>query len=356
MKKILLIGPLSPPITGNSLANDIVIKGLKNNRSIEIDFINTQFEIFNDDLGRFSTNKTFFIIKKYLQLYRIFGKEIIYITPGQTFLGVLKYAPFICMAKLFHKKVVVHIHGNYLKTQYELLSGVRKYLFEKILKKADRGIILSKSLLGNLTPFLPANNIYIVPNFVEDYLRPSKFEIEDNEILKILFLSNLMKEKGVLDLLNAIQILKTENIEFEVRFAGDIEESLKQNLLPIFNSKEISYLGTVTGKQKKELLEWGNVFVLPTYYKMEGVPISILEAMANGNIILTTKHGGIQDIISVRNGFFAKPKSPEDIAGQLIYINSNFSKLQKIRFNNVEDSKNYTEKKFINNLLKIFMK
>lgn len=265
----------------------------------------------------------------------------------------MKYSPFIYLAKFLNKQIIIHIHGNYLKKQYIQLSGFRKIIFEKTLKKADKGIVLSKSLVENLTPFLPSKYIFIVPNFAEEYLRPSNFKIRENETLKIVFLSNLMKEKGVLDLLKALQFLKTENIEFEARFAGNIEEGLKQNLSSFFNSKEILYLGTVAGQQK-ELLEWSNVFVLPTYYKMEGVPISILEAMANGNIILTTKHAGIEDVVSDRNGFFVKPQSPEDIAKNLIYIKSKFNELKKVRFNNINDSLKYTEKTFIDNLLKIF--
>lgn len=351
---ILLIGPLSPPITGNSLANDIVVKGLKKTNFITIDFINTQLEDFKDDIGKFRIKKLGFIINKYFKLYKVLSNDIIYITPGQTFYGVLKYAPFIHLAKLLQKQVVIHIHGNYLKTQYGLLSGMRKYFFEKTLKKADKGIVLSKSLLGNLTPFLPLSNIYIVPNFVENYLRPLNFKIRKDEPLKILFLSNLMKEKGVLDLLKALRILKENNIEFEAKLAGNIEGKIKSILTPLFNSKEIKYLGVITGQQKKELLKWSNVFVLPTYYNMEGVPISILEAMANGNIIVTTKHAGIPDIISERNGFFVKPQSYKSIANQLIYIGSNLNDLKDIRLNNLKDSQKYTDENYINSLLSIF--
>lgn len=60
-RKILLIGPLSPPITGNSLANDIVIKGLKNNESVDIDYINTQFEVFKINIGKFTIKKAIFL-------------------------------------------------------------------------------------------------------------------------------------------------------------------------------------------------------------------------------------------------------------------------------------------------------
>ena len=163
---------------------------------------------------------------------------------------------------------------------------------------------MTNALIENLIHFLPLKDIHIVPNFFEETVRPTHFKSRENEPLKVVYLSNLMEEKGVLDLLKSLMILKENNIEFEARFAGNIEEKIKQKVLPFFDCKELTYLGIVSGEQKKELLEWSNVFVLPTYYKMEGVPLSILEALSTGNIIVSTKHAGIQDIISDKNGRF----------------------------------------------------
>ena len=353
-KKVLLIGPLSPPITGNSLANDVVLKTFKNSNEIQIEAINTQMESFQVNTGVLSSRKVFFYLKKYLNLYRVLSNDVIYITLGQTYFGVIKYAPFIYLAKILQKEVIIHIHGNYLKTQYKLLTGCKKYIFVRIIKKADKVIVLSESLIENLVHFLPLKNVYIVPNFVEETLRPINIKIKGNEPLKVIYLSNLMSEKGVLDLMNSLMILKKNKIEFEARFAGNIEKKIEHILMPFFASKEITYLGIVSGEQKKEMLEWSNVFVLPTYYKMEGIPISILEAMSTGNIILTTKHAGIQDVISEKNGFFVKPKSPKDISKKLIHIKSNFDKLNDMRLHNLAESKKYTEKLFIDNLLNIF--
>ena len=355
LKRILLIGPLSPPITGNSLANDIIVKGLKRKNSIEIDTINTQFEVFDGSAGKLSFKKICFYLKKYSRFHKVFKNDIIYITPGQTFFGVIKYAPFIYLAKFLRKEVIIHIHGNYLKTQYDLISGLKRYMFANTLKKANKGIVLSKSLVDNLVHFLPRKNIYVVPNFVEDSLRPLNFEIKEKESLKIIYLSNLMSEKGVLDLLKALNILKNEKIEFEAKFAGNIEESINNIFNHSLHKENITYLGIVEEKKKQEMLAWGNVFVLPTFYKMEGVPISMLEAMANGNIILTTKHAGIKDIISEKNGFFVKPKSPEEIVEKLRYINSNLDNLKEIRLKNISDSQKFSEQKFISSMLEVFL-
>ena len=84
------------------------------------------------------------------------------------------------------------------------------------------------------------------------------------------------------------------------------------------------YIGVVSGDNKKNLLKWGNIFVLPTFYKMEGQPISILEAMASKNLVVTTNHGGILDIFKDKvNGYLVKKnsiKSIQDILKNYILI------------------------------------
>ena len=77
---------------------------------------------------------------------------------------------------------------------------------------------------------------------------------------------------------------------------------------------KVSYIGVISGDDKAKALWDANVFVLPTFYPMEGQPISLLEGLSAGNIIVTTKHSGIPDIIDEKNGFFVPVQSPESIA------------------------------------------
>ena len=117
-------------------------------------------------------------------------------------------------------------------------------------------------------------------------------------------------------------------------------------------SNNLEYLGVVHGDQKKELLEWGNVFVFPTYYTMEGQPICIFEAMATSNIILTTKHAGIPDVFKDGiNGFYIDKKSPNSIASKLIELNIDLKSHKNISEQNKKEAeKKYRLKRFIDKL------
>jgi glycosyltransferase involved in cell wall biosynthesis len=358
MNKILLIGPLSPPINGVSICNDKII-AIKE-AAFQVKYINTADANFSEKLGVFSLKKMITVIKKYFFLYKIFSVKTVYITIGQTFFGVIKYFPFLFLSKILGKKSVIHIHGNYLQTEFENLRGIKKEIFKFTIKLATKGIVLSNSLKKNLTPFLEENNIYVLPNFVEDEI----FNIGEKDIekkyfkrLKILFLSNLMTEKGILDLLDSLKTLEDNTIEFEAKIAGNIDKNIKELVFSKINKlNNVVYVGVVKGKHKKELLLNANVFVFPTYYKMEGQPISLLEAMGFGNIILTTNHAGISDIVTKENGFFVKKKSPKNISDTLIELSNSLSEHKKMSLNNHKYVKEqFSEKKFLSSLKKILI-
>ncbi|WP_201354054.1 glycosyltransferase family 4 protein [Hydrogenimonas urashimensis] len=339
--KILLIGPLPKPITGVSLANQIVANYLPKYTNTQVDIINTSYKVLKEDIGRFSIKKILHYLIQYKELHKIKRANKVYITIGQTFFGVVKYYPFFLIANIYKKEIIVHVHGNHLWKEYLDLNGIKKKIFYSILSMAEKGIVLSKSLEKNMLPFIDKKNIYILENFVEDFLfekiKPKKFDC-----LKIIFLSNLMEEKGIIDLLEALIILKKQGVPFQAKIAGGMDVSMQDKLNDYFEQlkKNVEYFGLVYGKEKKELLDWGNVFVFPTYYSMEGQPISLFEAMATGNIILTTQHAGIPDVFKENiNGFYVDKQSPLSIANKLIELDKNLRSYKYISDNNMNEAK-----------------
>jgi glycosyltransferase involved in cell wall biosynthesis len=89
---------------------------------------------------------------------------------------------------------------------------------------------------------------------------------------------------------------------------------------------------------------------------MEGQPISILEAMATGNIVLTTKHAGIPDIFQNEiNGYYVDKNNPNSIVETIQSLDIKSEKFQTIlRHNYVFAKKNYSVENFINNIINIF--
>jgi glycosyltransferase involved in cell wall biosynthesis len=212
-----------------------------------------------------------------------------------------------------------------------MLSGIKKRAFSFLISRFTKGIVLSNSLKSNLTPFIDSSKIFVLPNFAEDYLVSQKLKVNTDQ-LRIIFLSNLMKEKGILILLDALHALEKNKIKYVAKIAGNIDvDSYQEIISKVKRLEKTTYLGVVEGDRKKELLNWGNVFVLPTFYKIEGQPISIIEAMATKNVIITTAHSGIPDIVSEnKNGFFVDKKKVAPLIERLMFLSSRKDIIKKI--------------------------
>lgn len=355
-RSILIIGPFPGPPKGISLSNKIVSEGLAGKNWKVVELNTEQSENVNGEIGTFSFEKLAFL-KTYFEIYKIFAADIVYITIGITFFGVIKYAPFIVLSRLLNKKTVVHLHSDHLKTEYQSLKGLKRNIFKKLMISFDSGIVLSKLLRDNLTPFIANDSIFEVYNFVEDKLMVSKQTILDKDYteIRLFFLSNLLEEKGINILLNVIKKLNGERIILKVKIAGNKIKGNDIDLL-LEELENVEYLGIVSGKSKQDLLLWGNVFCLPTFFSMEGQPISILEAMSFNNLILTTNHAGIPDICGDENAVFCVKRSEEDLYVKLKYIISDWDKLQlKAVSNGIYARSTFTETKFITALEEVLL-
>jgi glycosyltransferase involved in cell wall biosynthesis len=258
---------------------------------------------------------------------------------------------------ILQKPYIIHVHGNHLGNEYASLKGIKNWIFSYFIKKASAGIVLSQSLRINFTGLLHHDKVFIVENFAQDDLMQKKNIPKPKDILRLLYLGNLMVQKGILDFLESLILLKKEGILFTADIAGKIEDEMEFIILNKFKELQgfIKYHGVVYGQAKIDLFVNSNVFVLPTYFLMEGQPISLLEAMATGNIIITTNFSGIPDIITTDNGYFVLPQNPQNIFDAFNNINKNLKKnilkFSKTNINYVKS--NFTEDSFTDKIFKI---
>lgn len=356
-KSILIIGPFPEPLFGVSLSNLVLEKGMKSRR-IKVYRIDTSSgSNIQSAQGSWNFKKLSFI-KNYFSLYKVFFVDVIYCTIGQTFFGVLKYAPFVFFAKVLRKSSVVHVKGGYLKDSYDKMGLLKKIIIKPILMAFSKGIVLSKSLKPLLEPFLKESRIFIQHNFVQESLiipENMVFQKKNFSKLRLFFMSNLIPEKGIFEFLDALEALISAQIPFEAKIAGNIPDDQYDLLEKINILDNTEYLGVVNGKLKTELLSWGNVFCLPTYYSMEGQPISIIEAMGFGNFIVTTNHAGIPDICNNKNSLFVQKRDSKSLFKVLLKLSKSMNHLESISLKNLQYARNFfSEEAFISGILKIF--
>ena len=315
-----MIGPFPPVVNGVTVSNDFLYHWLIS-KGRNVSKINTETGLIASKQGdKLSISKILAFLSIYVHIFKVPGKSSVYMAIGQTFWGLVKYSPFILICKLFGIPYILHIHGGYVCKAYELMSPPKKRIFRYLLEGSQSVIALSTGLAQDLEKTFPDSHIEVVENFYDPRLVQNPVERTAHEIPRLLFLSNLMLGKGVLDFLDALFILKkTKQLKFEVAFAGNIEkgigETLKQKIDALGDS--VHFFGLADFDKKKDLLYWSDIFVLPTWYIMEGQPLSIIEAYVTGNIVISTHQGGIKDISNYETFFKADAQNPASLANRL---------------------------------------
>lgn len=337
--KVLLIGPMPYPVTGVSVANEAVVRYVKR-KGDTCNIINTHIEkdVTSVQGDKFSLRKSFSFLSVYKNLSAVKEVDVVYTTPGQTFFGIIKYAPFYLKCLFSGIPYIIHLHGNYLGKEYSRLAGLQKWIFRYFISRAAAGIALSETLTENFKGLLKKEKVHVIENFVSADLAEGDYSRKEYDKLRILYMSNLMREKGVLDLLDGLRLLDKQGISFSAEFAGTIESGIRHKVEKRFSKlgERVTYLGLVEKEAKKEAFTRSNVFVLPTWYIMEGQPISIIEAMATANVVVTTRHAGIPDIVGQNEAFFVCKNDPEDLAKVLGEIAENLPAIAEISRHNRE--------------------
>tara|TARA_R110002096_G_scaffold168981_1_gene340321 strand:- start:79 stop:888 length:810 start_codon:yes stop_codon:yes gene_type:complete len=262
----------------------------------------------------------------------------------------------LLIAGRFKKKVINHLHGADFSQFYQR-SGILKTLLKKAYQTVDTSIVLTKSMAAEFDHF-PDMEKEVISNFC-----PSDFDqdIVKGESLTVVFYSNLMKSKGILDFLEAARIIADlrPDIIFQIggRYMGDHLMSATQiknrveAFLTLNHSLNIEYKGEICPKDRFAFLSNSSIFVLPTYYPIEGFPLTILEAMRCGNVIITTDHNYLSDVISGKNGALIPPCDVAAIVQQLLRYLNDKKLLNQVQQYNVKEAKsNYTENRFLKDI------
>lgn len=344
MKHICFIAQFPPPIHGLSKAVNILFKSNLRNK-----YIFTKINITKNSVFPINVIKILFC-----------KADIFYITLSQSKLGNLRDLLIVKLILHKNKKCIVHLHGGYYREliDNDLPSWQRKLNYS-LVSKIDAAIVLSDCFRNIFKDILPENKIYVIPNCVdEEVIRTDSKSFNPNGVKKILYLSNFIPSKGYREVLNLALLVKNNNLKYEFDFAGAFFSKKEADFFNTFiqeNDLEniVKYHGIVSGGAKKKLLFESDIFILLTRYPKEGQPISIIEAMANGLIIVSTDHAAIPDMIEDNiNGIIVNEKTSLD---EIIYrLNElNFQKVSSANINLAR--KAYSYDSYINAMDNIFL-
>lgn len=345
--KIILIGPLPPPYTGQSVSFNMLLDELKR-RMATIKVIDISRGV-NSKVGSKGLQRVSEIMYAYAKLLPalLARPKICYITISQSTFGFARDFLFVLTLKVFKVRVIAHLKGGNYNGFYFSQNYMVKIFIRLLLKMLDKLIVLGDNLVS-MYDFMPSirSKIAVVNNGLPTLSYGSHKHYSANEIVKVLYLSNLIESKGYFQVLESVNILKEKyGLSVKVSFAGEFmssaDDTIENNaqMEKFFKyiennslGQNVSFLGVVCGTQKEELLKESHFFCLPTNYINEGQPVSIIEAMAFGCVILSTDYRAITDLIQAgENGEYVPYNNAEYIASiiNLIIHQKKFDKMSK---------------------------
>jgi glycosyltransferase involved in cell wall biosynthesis len=201
----------------------------------------------------------------------------------------------VLLARLLGRRVVLHIHGGQFHHFLGSLSGAQAWLVRRLLRSAQRVVVLGTGWRELLSAWADPARIAVVPNGVPlgEQVTPAA-----DGPFRILCLASYQAPKGQEDLLRAVAALDVARPVRVELLGPEGEPGRQRRLLDLaaeLGLADVDVPGPVTGAAKTERLAAAHCFCLPSYD--EGLPMSMLEAMAVGLPVVVTRVGAIPEAI-----------------------------------------------------------
>ncbi len=319
---ILFILHMPPPVHGASMMGKYIHDSQVVNEAFDCHYINLTTAKNLADIGKVGPRK----LIQFVQLLNRIRKDVkklkpqlVYVTPNAC--GGAFYKDFVVvqLLKAMGCKVVAHYHNKGVATQQNHKPD--KWLYRQFFNKIQV-ILLAEPLYTDIERFVKREQVLFCPNGIPES-SPTNNAPPKKNLPHILFLSNLLIDKGVFTLLDACKLLKGQGYVFQCDFVGgetaDMDaERFKHECEQRGIANCVTYHGRKYGEEKFPFFRQTDIFVFPTFYNKECFPLVLLEAMEQSLPCISTFEGGIADIIDEgKTGFLIPCREVQPLAERI---------------------------------------
>ncbi|WHZ09669.1 MAG: Glycosyltransferase [Burkholderiaceae bacterium] len=228
-------------------------------------------------------------------------------------LSLLRKGAVIAMCRVLGVPAVLHLHAAQLHHFYAALPGPLQAMVRWMFSLPSGCVVLGSAAQQFVTRELrvPADRVTVVFNGVPEPTEVRRATAAE-AVRRVLFVGNLSERKGVSDLLRALALPGFDRDRVEVTLAGGGDVQAYRTMAQELGIGEfVRFEGWVDQRQVARLMASADVLVLPSYD--EGLPLVILEAMANGVAVVCSPVGEIPAVLT--DGIDALFVRPGDVSG-----------------------------------------
>jgi len=297
----------------------------------------------------------FFIADYFIFTYRIlrFRPDIVHLNPSLDTKSVVRDSLFLLISRLFRRRVLVSWHGWKVVTEKKI---ERKFLllFRFIFRKAHGFTVLNSEIKDKLISWKISVPVFFMTAMYDEALIGDFIIGEKVYGDNILFLSRVEKAKGIYKALDSFALLNNKESRFFIAGSGNELEQVRKYVRErnIFN---VEFLGYVIDSAKRKAFRECSIYILLS--ESEGMPISMIEAMAFGLAVITTPVGGIKDFFEEgKMGFVTDAEEPGEISEKITILFNDPVKLKEISdYNHQYASEKFASRKVAEKLDDIYL-
>lgn len=265
----------------------------------------------------------------------VFCPDVVLLNPSLGLSALKRDFIFLNLACSLGFKVVLFIHGF----DWDYAKKVDKKWIVRNFNKSSLIFVLAKDFKIELQAWGVISPISLSTTKVNDALLKDYdvWKNCDGEVINILFLARVEKEKGVFIVIDCFRILKEKYPHLKLMIVGDGSDLSKvEQLIEREHISDTIITGRLSGEDIINAYKNADLFLAPSYYG-EGMPTVVLEAMAFGLPVFTRNVGGIPDFFeNGKMGYIADSLNPVDFAQAIIPYIEDPELMRNVAFYNAQ--------------------
>jgi glycosyltransferase involved in cell wall biosynthesis len=322
--KILLVGPLPPPIAGDTQLFSMLVHDLGAQQSVETRVVNTSRD---NQSGNILMN-LWIGLRVFVSVMR-YGAQFDVITFHSSDRGMCFFCPVLyLLARIFRKPLIVRLFGGSFDDYYVSSGRFLKYIVERTVLSADLCLFETRRLMAFSENRFKAR-VGWLPNYRQTFEQVSQTQnsVRNATCQKLVFLGHMWKTKGIETILESVPLLPP-NVSIDLY--GPLDEYSSDQINQRGCGK-VRYAGLLQHKEVVTKLADYDALVLPTFHSGEGYPGVILEAFSCGLPVITTRWMSIPEIVDETCGILIEPGSVGQFVDAICELNTNPSMVERLR-------------------------